>query len=198
MNVDLIFEELYQKLKQADFGSSLGGELPLYIQPLPSDKQLESEKEITRLASRLEKIGIKVATVNLFDLAMTILKKEDLLDTILEEEANISKADMIATLDSVLDIQEVILPQIKDIIQQNNPKYLFISGVGSVYPFIRSHSILNCIDVLTEEKGQTDKEKCSLVLFFPGEYDRLQLKLFGHIWDENYYRGLNLNEISIQ
>ena len=197
MNVDLIFENLYQKLSQLDFGSSLGGELPLYIQPLPPDKQMESEKEIMRLASRLEKIGIKTATVNLFDLAINILREEDLLDTILEEERNINKSDMIATLDSVLDIQDVLLPRIKDIIQQNNPKYLFISGVGSVYPFIRSHGILNNIDVLTEEKGQTDEEKCRLVLFFPGEYDRLQLKLFCHIWDENYYRGLNLNEISI-
>lgn len=190
MNIDLIFEELFQKLRQPDFGTSLGGELPLFIQPLPPDAQLESEKEIQRLASRLNKAGIKVATVNLFDLAMDILKEEDILDTILEEEANISRTDIVATLDGVLDIQSILLPRIREIIQQNSPEYLFISGVGSVYPFIRSHGILNNIDMLTEEN-------CRLVLFFPGEYDRLQLKLFGHIWDENYYRGLNLNEISI-
>lgn len=189
MNTDLIFEELYQKLKRPDFGKSLGGEMPLYIQPLPSDSQLESEMEIKRLASRLERIGKNVAIVNLFELAMTILQEEEILDTILEDEANISKSDMIATIDSVLDIQTVLLPRIRNIIRQNHPQFLFISGVGSVYPFIRSHGILNNIDMLTEEK-------CSLVLFFPGEYDRLQLKLFSHIWDENYYRGLNLNELN--
>lgn len=191
MSIDLTFEELYQKLKNPNFGTSLGGELPIFIQPLPPNHQMESEKEIKRLMSRLDRVGIKVEAVNLFDIVISILQEENILDPILQEEANFSKMDIIATFDGVLDIQSVILPKLKAIIQASHPDFLFISGVGSVYPFIRSHGILNNIEILTEEKSK-------IVLFFPGKYDNLQLKLFGHIWDENYYRGLNLNEISIQ
>ena len=119
---------------------------------------------------------------------MEILREADVLDTILEREREIEKEDIISTLDSVLDIKSVIIPKIKDVIIETNPKYTFISGVGSVYPFVRSHGILNNIDELTES--------CNLVLFFPGDYNNLQLKLFGSISDENYYRGHNLNEMN--
>ena len=88
----------------------------------------------------------------------------------------------------MLDIKTVIIPKIKEIILEANPRFAFISGVGSVYPFVRSHGILNNIDELASE--------CNLILFFPGEYNNLQLKLFGSISDENYYRGHNLNELS--
>ena len=118
---------------------------------------------------------------------MGILSDEGVLGTILEEEANLSREDIISTLDSILDIKSVIIPRIKDVIEEVHPSYAFISGVGSVYPFVRSHGILNNIDELT---GQ-----CHLILFFPGEYNNLQLKLFGSISDENYYRGHNLSDI---
>ena len=35
----------------------------------------------------------------------------------------------------------------------------------------------------------------NIILFFPGNYNNLQLSLFGIILDENYYRGHNLSDI---
>lgn len=118
---------------------------------------------------------------------MDILREADVLDAILDGEQEIEREDIISTLDSVLDIKSIIIPRIKDAIVEAHPQYAFISGVGNVYPFVRSHGILNNIDELTDE--------CNLILFFPGEYNNLQLKLFGKISDENYYRGHNLNEM---
>ena len=34
MDLDIIFENLYNRLMDSDFGKKLGGELPLFIQPL--------------------------------------------------------------------------------------------------------------------------------------------------------------------
>lgn len=188
MNLDIIFENLYNLLSDLDFGKKLGGELPLFIQPLDPDKQRETENQVRRLASRLNRKGIKVSIVNLFDLSIEILNEEGILGAILENESEIPHSDTVETLDSVLDISSVIIPRLKSIIESEEPDYLFISGVGNVYPFIRSHGILNNIDELTDN--------CKLVLFFPGEYNNMYLKLFGQIYDENYYRGINLNEIS--
>ena len=188
MDLDIIFENLYNRLMDSDFGKKLGGELPLFIQPLDPSKQRETEEQVKRLASRLNRKGIRVSVVNLFDLSIGILKEEGILDAILESESDIPHSDTVETLDSILDISSTIIPRLQSVIESENPDYLFLSGVGSVYPFIRSHGILNNIDELTDN--------CKLVLFFPGQYDNMQLKLFGHIYDENYYRGININEIS--
>lgn len=187
-DLETLFESIYNTLLSPEFGKNLGGELPLFIQPVPSEKQLDVEGQIRRLSTRLQKKGIVSVSINLYDLCMDILRESDVLDAILEQEQDIEREDIISTLDSVLDIKSVIIPKIKDAIVETHPQYAFISGVGNVYPFVRSHGILNNIDELTDE--------CNLILFFPGEYNNLQLKLFGIISDENYYRGHNLNEMN--
>lgn len=186
-DIETLFEGIFNKLISPEFGKNLGGELPLFIQPIPAEQQDTAESQIKRLSKRLIKKDIVSVTINLYDLCMDILSDEGVLDTILAEEASLSKEDIISTLDSILDIKSVIIPRIKDVIEEAHPSYAFISGVGSVYPFVRSHGILNNIDELTGH--------CHLILFFPGEYNNLQLKLFGSISDENYYRGHNLNDI---
>ncbi len=186
-DMDMLFDSVFNKLISPEFGRNLGGELPLYIQPVPSDKQSEVDDQIKRLTNRLSKKDTKSIAINLYDLCMEILAEEGVLEPILEEETTISPDDIVATLDSVLDIKSVVIPRIHETINNNNPSFVFISGVGSIYPFVRSHGILNNIDELTDN--------CNLVMFFPGDYNNLQLKLFGKISDENYYRGHNLNEV---
>ena len=188
IDIETLFEGIYNKLISLEFGKNLGGELPLFIQPVPSELQADVESQIKRLSTRLQKKGITSVSINLYDLCMDILREADVLDAILEQEQEIEREDIISTLDSVLDIKSIIIPRIKDAIVEAHPQYAFISGVGNVYPFVRSHGILNNIDELTDE--------CNLILFSPGEYNNLQLKLFGKISDENYYRGHNLNEMN--
>lgn len=186
-DMDMLFEGVYNKLLVPDFGKNLGGELPLYIQPIPSESQSQVDAQVERLSNRLKKKGIETLSINLYDLCMDILAEENVLETVLEEEPNLPQEDILATFDSILDIKTVVIPKIQEMITEKSPTFLFISGVGTVYPFVRSHGILNNIDELTNN--------CTMVLFFPGEYNNLQLKLFGRISDENYYRGHNLNDL---
>lgn len=187
IDLDTLFEGLYQKLIAPDFGKNIGGDLPLFIQPYPPTAQTDAVAQEERLIRRLDKQGIKAVKINLYDLCIQILKEAGVLDVLLTQEQNIERSDIIATLDSLLDAQNVIVPRIKDIIADEEPKFAFITGIGRVYPFLRSHAILNNIDNLAR--------KVNLIFFFPGDYDSLQLRLFGRIGDENYYRGINLNEI---
>lgn len=189
MDLDYVFEKLFRLFSYPDFGKKLGGEMPLFVQPFSPDKQSEAEVQIKRLISRLNRGGITTINVNLFDLTTEILKDRNILDPILENESEIPTSYMVDTMDSVLDISTVVIPKIQEVIKDNKPDFLFISGVGSVYPFIRSHGILNNIDELTDD--------CKIVLFFPGIYKDMQLNLFGKIFDENYYRGVNLDELNI-
>ena len=189
IDMDILFEEIFRKLISPNFGKNLGGELPLFIQPIPVTGQTELDGQVERLVSRLGKKGKTAIIINLYELAMQLLEEEGVLETILEEESDIPQEDISSTLDSILDMKSVIIPRIQDKICESNPDFVFITGVGRVYPFIRSHGILNNIEELAMNNN--------LILFFPGEYNNLQLSLFGTISDENYYRGHNLNEIKV-
>lgn len=187
--MDILFEGVFQKLVLSDFGKNLGGELPLFVQSIPVNKQSELKSQVDRLVSRLYKNDKNSIVIDLYKLSIKILEEEGVLQTLLEEEKNLDPDAITSTLDSILDIKDVVIPRISDIIDKNKPDFVFIIGVGRVYPFLRSHGILNNIEELAND--------CNMILFFPGEYNNLQLSLFGIISDENYYRGHNLNEIKI-
>jgi hypothetical protein len=61
---------------------------------------------------------------------------------------------------------------------------LFIKGVGKVFPFIRSHIVLNNL--------QSAVKNIPTLMFFPGEYSGKSLKLFNLLEDDNYYRANNI------
>ena len=61
---------------------------------------------------------------------------------------------------------------------------VFISGVGSVWPLLRAHSLLNSLHPLLDQTP--------LVLFYPGHYDGQTMSLFGKIPSNNYYRAFEL------
>ena len=188
-DMDSLFEDVYRKLISPEFGKNLGGELPLFIQPIPNQGQTELKDQTQRLVNRLVKENKTAMSIDLYDLCVTLLEEEDVLETILEEEKNLEQGDIVSTIDSILDIKSVVIPRISEMISEQNPDFAFITGVGRAYPFIRSHGILNNLDELAKQNN--------IILFFPGEYNNLQLSLFGVISDENYYRGHNLDEIKI-
>lgn len=188
-DMDSIFEDVFRKLISPDFGRNLGGELPLFIQPIPNQGQTELRSQTHRLINRLRKKGKTAMTIDLYELCITLLNEEGVLETILEKEQNLEQEDIVSTIDSILDVKSVVIPSISEMINEKNPDFVFITGVGRVYPFIRSHGILNNLDELAKQNN--------LILFFPGEYNNLQLTLFGTVSDENYYRGHNLDEIKV-
>jgi hypothetical protein len=73
--------------------------------------------------------------------------------------------------------------------QNNDFQVMFITGVSEVFPYIRSHNVLNNLQ-------KTAKEKPTL-MFFPGEYQHsldtgASLVLFGKLQDDKYYRAFNI------
>ena len=79
--------------------------------------------------------------------------------------------------------------------KQGRPDILFLTGVGEVFPYIRTHNILNNL--------QSSVKGFPLVLFFPGEYTHSQdkgatLSLFGILPGDRYYRAYDLTKYEIQ
>jgi hypothetical protein len=90
-------------------------------------------------------------------------------------------------LQSSLNIHEVLLPKIKVLIEESGAKIYFLTGIGLVFPYIRSHNILNNLQSIAKE--------APTLTFFPGEYNGHSLNLFGLLKDDNYYRAFNIEKI---
>lgn len=68
---------------------------------------------------------------------------------------------------------------------------VFLTGMGQVYPYIRTHALLNCIQDVVPSNTP-------VVVFFPGTYEKTAttvsvMRLFDRLDADNYYRAFSLN-----
>jgi len=77
-----------------------------------------------------------------------------------------------------------LAPVFTEVAQPAQHDLVLVSGVGSVYPLLRAHTLLNNLHAVM---GQTP-----LVLFYPGRFDGQVLRLFGTLKNDHYYRAFTL------
>lgn len=167
----------------------LGNEVPFFICPYPAEEGLSMVEDRLDLVTRITHAGIAVLDLSLYDLSLTILKERGILDQILEIEPDTDKGEIRELLQSVLDPKANLIPKIGDAIEATPHDVIFLSGVGEVYPYIRSHNVLNNLQSTAKDKPT--------VLFFPGSYTHAlatgaSLDLFGRLHDDKYYRAFNI------
>ena len=180
------FDHLYKVISDEDFlqMKKLGGEIPFFIAAFDPKQQIEVDRAIRSLKNKLETNGIPVLELNLYDIALELLNEELGEGEIFELEKTMDKKEFKEALQSILDINEVLIPKIKDMIDATSAKVYFLTGIGLVFPFIRSHNVLNNL--------QNVAKKAPTVAFFAGEYNGYSLELFGLMKDDNYYRAFNI------
>jgi len=84
-----------------------------------------------------------------------------------------------------------LAPAIKERLDVQTYDIFFLTGIGEVFPFVRSHNILANIEGLAAEKP--------MLMFFPGRYEQSStlgssLVLFGVMRDDQYYRAKDIRE----
>lgn len=167
----------------------LGNEVPFFICPYPAEEGLSMVEDRLDLVTRIAHAGIAVLDLSLYDLSLGILEERGILDQILEIEPETDKGEIRELLQSVLDPKANLIPRIGDAIQAAPHDVIFLSGVGEVYPYVRSHNVLNNLQSTAKDKPT--------VLFFPGSYTHAlatgaSLDLFGRLHDDKYYRAFNI------
>jgi hypothetical protein len=185
------FEHLYQQISHPKFLNmeSIGGEVPFYISTYLPENQNEVSKLIEALIKKLEVNGIQTLEINLFDLSLAIIQQEDDLEDLFEEEKASSKSEFLETMQAILDVETEVIPAVSQKIKNTSYQVLFITGVGQVFPFIRSHTILNNLQRIAKD--------APTVLFFPGKYNGTSLELFNRLKDDNYYRAFNMETVNL-
>jgi hypothetical protein len=167
----------------------LGNEVPFFICPFRVEESVEMERLQRQLINRLEHAGIRILEINLYDLSIEILRERGIWNQILEVEETVSKDQFLELLQGVLDPETHLVPAIAARLAESEFDVLFLSGVGEVFPYIRSHNVLNNLQSTAKEKPT--------VMFFPGAYTHslesgASLDLFGRLHDDKYYRAFNI------
>ena len=179
--------QILPKIKSDDFlaGKGLGNEIGFWIfDYLPQDELLvrnHIDFLMTQLSMQCPEL--RVAHVNLFDLMVDYLRDRKLLDKAFEMQRAKGDEALLKALAAPLHGKNIAAFLAK----QHPPQDLdlmLMSGVGSAYPLLRSHALLNNLHPIM---GETP-----LVVFYPGAYDGQSLSLFGQIKQDNYYRAFKL------
>lgn len=172
----------------------LGNEVPFFICPYPADEAVAMEAMRASLVKQLENRGVRVIEINLYDLSIDLLRERGIWEEALAAERDIGKDELKELLQGVLDPETHLVPEIGARLSSQEYDVLFLSGVGEVYPYIRSHNVLNNLQSTAKEKPT--------VMFFPGKYTHslatgASLDLFGILHDDKYYRAFDITHYEI-
>jgi hypothetical protein len=195
--VDLhaLAERLFRILTARDFLEmrGLANEVPIFIQAYEPAQEVGVRQMVDGLTGRMRSKGFVVKTLDLFDLVLEELEEHDLLNEIIEHEASWEKVELFETLKNYSDPETHLIPRLMRAIGDET-QLTMLTGVGRVYPFLRTHTIL--------ESLQPAMLRHPVVMFFPGEYTQelgggSHLRLFGTHPSPRihnpYYRALNLD-----
>jgi len=179
--------EILPKVTSTEFlsGKGLGNEIAFYIFDYPPEAELRIREHIRFLMSHIPKNrpGLRVKHVNLFDLIVDHLKERNLLEKSFQMQIDKGDKALEKALRGPLKSEKLVQIFV-EVVQPEEQDLVLVSGVGGVWPLVRSHNLLNNLQTVM---GQTP-----LVMFYPGRYDGQALRLFGKIKSNNYYRAFRL------
>ena len=191
--------KILPKIVSDDFlsGSGIGNEVAFYIFDYPPEEELTVRKHLVTLLDHIPKQrhGTRFKHVNLFDLVLDYLKRRNLLDRVILKQRTDGDDALKKALAGPLH-PEKLAAFFDEVVQPRQQELVLVSGVGSVYPLVRTSSFLSNL--------QTVMGNTPLVMFYPGKYDQLTLCLFGKLSlsasfeggkgrkSEHYYRAFKL------
>ena len=170
-------------------GDTPGNDVPFFLCPYDPEGEAEMQRLIADLAAEIGTTGTRVLTLDLYRIAVDLLQRTGRWDRLLSREARDDKVRFLALLQSTLNEEEVLVPEIRDLVDRTPHDLIFLTGFAPAFPMIRSYTILSRL--------QTVLKVAPTVIFFPGRYTQdgdtgFSLKMLGRLRERNYYRAHNI------
>ncbi len=177
-------DKILPKISEKQFCDSrgTGNEINFHIFDYDPKDELIVRTHIDFIVSKMPCIKV----FDLYEIMLDVLREKGYLEKVFQMEAAKGSAAIVNPIKKTLRLtlaNDLVVNAIKNNTGADN--IVFLTGVGKAYPFIRSHTILNNLHSVVD---------VPLLMFFPGTYDGLSLKLFNIIKDDNYYRAFRLVE----
>lgn len=162
----------------------LGNDVGYFIFDYPPEMELVVREQLGIVVRRINEshLGFEVQMVNLYEVILQILTDEGYLEKCFEMEEKrgfdfLSRA--IAKMLKMSQPDGPIVSHVRDRVSDSS--IVFLTGVGSCYPILRAHNILNSMLQVFDT--------VPVVIFYPGIYSGQDLQLFGTMKDDNFYRA---------
>jgi len=188
LTLDERLNQILHRITSRDFLDSkgLGNEIGFWIFDYAPEREMDVREFLTDTV--LPVLGkqmpvIRAATVDLLKLVTDLLEERNLLDKAMEMQKTKGDDSALAALRSVLK-EDKLAQKIAAQFDIANLDLLILTGVGSVYPMLRTHTLLSALHPIM---GSTP-----LLMFFPGKYDGHSLRLFNTLAEDHYYRAFRL------
>ncbi|MDI5934663.1 DUF1788 domain-containing protein [Halomonas sp. M4R5S39] len=166
-------------------GQGLGNEIGFWIFDYSPEHELQVREYLTFLEGVLARqhSDLTVDHVNLLRVLRDYLQERGFLDKAIAMQQTKGDAALLKALRGPLHMDKFAPFLIRHALS-DDPDIILLSGVGSVWPVMRAHSLLNALHGRLGHKP--------LVLFYPGSYDGQSLTLFNQIASNHYYRAFSL------
>ena len=168
-------------------GKGLGNEVSYYVFDYNPKDEILVREYIDKLVKKDKEFGdgYKLKVYDVYDLMIDLLESEGYLEDCFEMEKNDGMNYLVESVNDLLRMSDNN-DYFTEYIEENTPEkaIVFLTGVGKIFPFVRSHKILNNL--------HQSFNKAPVVMFYPGKYDGQSLELFGEFKDDNYYRAFPL------
>lgn len=186
--LDERLNQILPRITSRDFLDSkgLGNEIGFWIFDYPPDREMAVREFLngTVLAALGKQVPpIRAGVVDLLKLVNELLKERNLLEKVMEMQKTKGDESTLAALRSVLK-EDKLAQKIATQHDIANLDLMILTGVGSVYPMLRTHTLLSALHPVM---GNTP-----LLMFFPGKYDGHSLRLFNTLAEDHYYRAFRL------
>lgn len=163
-----------------------GGEIGFWIFDYPPEREMEMRvwlDDVIEPGLRKQKPDLKFATIDLFECVVGLLEKRGLLDKAFEMQLKMGDEALLNNLRSIFK-EDRLAAHIVEKVGVDGLGLLIIKGVGSVYPILRTHTLLSALHPYMKDTP--------LLMLYPGRYDGMSLRLFNKLGDDNYYRAFRL------
>jgi len=182
-------DEIIQRITKESFreNTGLGNEIGYYIFDYEPRYEMLVREHVRFLIQKINDgdYGFHIKEFDLYEIMLELLETKGYLEkNFMMEQVKGSEFVFNATKRALrlTEKDDLIIQYIRDRVVKGD--VVFITGVGKVWPIIRSHTVLNNLHQVLDE--------VPVIMFFPGVYDGLELVLFEVIKDDNYYRAFKL------
>ncbi|RMI28954.1 DUF1788 domain-containing protein [Nocardia stercoris] len=193
---DLVSDEkhVYDVLRSERFlkMEGLSKEVPFFIYHFPPSWALDVEDMRDRVQTKLQSDeGRSVAEINLYDLAVELLRARGVWERVLDLEPTMDKSEFRGVLQGMLDPHDHLAPAIRARLDEVPSDMVFLTGIGEVFPFIRTHTVLENLQSVVVGRP--------MLVWFPGIYEFTQtaghqLRALNLGASDSYYRAKDILE----
>lgn len=125
----------------------------------------------------------RIIECDLYEIFLSLLEGKRVLKSVDDLEEKRGKEYLLNQLQKIATPQALLArmdysPHVK------GQDVLFMTGIGKIHPFMRSHKMLDSMQHLFAD--------IPIVMFYPGTFNGQTLSLFDEFLDGHYYRAFNL------